>query len=37
MVVADKALSVFVKTTRTVGAYQVVPVLKNPPAKAGDL
>ena len=37
MVVADKPLCVFVKTIRTIGAAQVVPVLKNPPAKAGDL
>ena len=35
--VVDKQLSVFVKTRRTVGAYQVVPVAKNPPASAGDM
>ena len=29
--------TVFVKTIRTIGASQLVPVLKNPPAKAGDL
>ena len=37
MVVGDKQLSVFVKTMRTVGASQVVPVLKHPPANAGEL
>ena len=35
--VVDKQLSVFVKTRRTVGAYQVVPVVKNSPANAGDM
>ena len=35
--VGDKQLSVFVKTMRTVGASQVVPVLKHPPANAGEL
>ena len=36
-VVVDKQLTVFVKTMITLGATQVVPVVKNPPANAGDL